>query len=573
MKLLINQVLEILNNNVEKIFNISLTTADIQNSTKKEFGDFQSNFAMTKSKILGSNPREIATRLIENFDGSDIIDKIEVAGAGFINIFVKQDIINKDIDKLGKENFEYNIDNNKKVVIDYSSPNIAKRMHVGHLRSTIIGDALKRIYRELGFDVKGDNHIGDWGTQFGKLIVAYKKWLDREAYEKNPIEELERLYVLFSKKAKEDPSLEDLAREELRKVQQKDEENIALWKEFIEYSMKEYEKVYSRLDIKFEMVNGESFYNDLMPDVLDILKDKKIAREDNGALVVFFDEDKLPPCIVQKKDGSYLYSTSDLATIKYRKDELDTDIALYVVDDRQAGHFKQVFEISNILGKPYDYEKHFVNFGVMRFGDGVIFSSRGGNVIRLVDLLDEAKSEVLKIIDKKNPELSLEEKDKIAETIAVGAIKYFDLSQNRVSPITFSWDKVLNFEGNTGPYFLYTYVRIQSLNRKALELGIDIDNNINVLDNNSTEIERDLAVTLLKFPTAVIKSYETNKPNLIADYLFDLAKKYNNFYNNEKILSLADKDTISRRVVLSNKVAYILKKGLSLLGINTVDRM
>ena len=574
MKLLINQVFDILNDNVKRIFNIELDECDIQNSTKPEFGDFQSNFAMTNSKKLGQNPRQIATTLIESFNGQDIIEKIEVAGPGFINIFVKNEIINSDIRKIGKENFEYGVDNTKIVAIDYSSPNIAKRMHVGHLRSTIIGDALKRIYRELGFKVLGDNHIGDWGTQFGKLIVAYNKWLNREAYENNAIEELERLYVMFSNEAKLDPSLEEEAREELRKVQIGDPVNLALWKEFITYSMKEYNKVYSRLDIEFELINGESFYNDLMPIVLEDLKKQKIAVEDKEALVVFYDDRyNLPPCIVQKKDGSFLYSTSDLATIKYRKDELDVDIALYVVDERQQGHFKQVFAIADMMGSPYNYEKHHTYFGIMRFGDGVIFSSRGGNVIRLVDLLDQAKSEVRKVVDEKNPELTEEEKENISETIGVGAIKYFDLSQNRTSPITFDWDKVLSFEGNTGPYLQYTYVRINSIMKKAKQENINVDMTKDVLVNDSTAIERELATMLLKFPTAVIKAYETNKPNLIADYIFELAKKYNSFYNATKILTAPTDELIQSRLILSEKVGIILQKGLSLLGIKTVDKM
>lgn len=571
MKLLINQVFGVLNDNVKRIFNLELDSSDIQNSTKPEFGDFQSNFAMTKSKKLGQNPRQIATTLIDGFNGQGIIDKIEVAGPGFINIFVKSEVLNQNIDKIGKENFDYAVDSKKTVVIDYSSPNIAKRMHVGHLRSTIIGDALKRIYRELGFKVLGDNHIGDWGTQFGKLIVAYNRWLDREAYENNAIEELERLYVLFSNEAKLDPSLEEEAREELRKVQIGDPTNLALWKEFITYSMKEYEKVYSRLDIEFELVNGESFYNEMMPVVLETLKKEKIAVEDKEALVVFFDEKyNLPPCIVQKKDGSFLYSTSDLATIKYRKDELDVDIALYVVDERQQGHFKQVFAIAEMMGVPYNYEKHHTYFGIMRFGDGVIFSSRGGNVIRLIDLLDQAKSEVKKVVDEKNPELSEEEKDNISEIIGVGAIKYFDLSQNRTSPIVFDWDKVLSFEGNTGPYLQYTYVRINSIMNK-LEKTFDKGNK--VLVDGSTNIERELASMLLKFPSSVIKAYETNKPNLIADYIFELAKKYNSFYNSTKVLTADTSELIQSRVLLCEKVGVILQKGLSLLGIKTVNKM
>lgn len=569
MKLLINQVFDVLNENIKKIFNVEIEKKDLQNSTKKEFGDFQTNFSMVNSKKIGKNPREIAKELVEQFDGKGIIKKIELAGPGFINIYVSDEKLNEEITKFGSEKFDYGIDTSRIVAIDYSSPNIAKRMHVGHLRSTIIGDALKKIYEEIGFKVYGDNHIGDWGTQFGKLIVAYNKWLNKEAYEKNAIEELERLYVLFSTESKKDPSLEEEAREELRKVQIGDPVNLALWKEFITYSMKEYQKVYDRLDIHFELVNGESFYNEMMPKVLDDLRQKGLAKEDDGALVVFFDENKLPPCIVQKKDGSFLYSTSDLATIKYRKEKLNVDIALYVVDERQAGHFKQVFEISRLLGGLYEYEKHHTQFGIMRFGNGMIFSSRGGNVIRLTDLLDQAKEEVKKVVDEKNPNLSEEEREKISEAVGVCAIKYFDLSQNRTSPILFEWDKVLSFEGNTGPYLQYTYVRIKSILNKVDK----IDKNAKVLVESSTEAERDLVSTILKLPTAVIKAYETKKPNVIADYVYDLAKKFNSFYNNEKILTASSEELRNSRILLSEKVGEALKKSLALLGIKTVDKM
>lgn len=569
MRLLINQVYDVLNENAKKIFNIELDSKYVQNSTKKEFGDFQTNFAMVNAKTLGKNPREIAQEFIDKFDGKGIIEKLELAGPGFINIFVAKEKINDEIKKFGKEKFDYEIPNDRLVVIDYSSPNIAKRMHIGHLRSTIIGDSIKKIYEEIGFKVLGDNHIGDWGTQFGKLIVAYNKWLNREAYEKDAIEELERLYVLFSTESKKDPSLEEQAREELRKVQIGDPVNLALWKEFIAYSMKEYNKVYDRLNIKFELVNGESFYNDMMPGVLEDLKKRGIAKEDDGALVVFFDEDKLPTCIVQKKDGSFLYSTSDLAKIKYVKDELGGDISIYVVDERQQGHFKQVFEIAKMLGAPYDYEKHHTQFGIMRFGNGVILSSRGGNVIHLTDLLDQAKEQVRKVVDVKNPDLSDEEKDKISEAVGVCAIKYFDLSQNRTSPILFEWDRVLSFEGNTGPYLLYTYVRINSILSKVNS----IDENQDVLVEGSTPLERELVSTILKFPTSVIKAYETKRPNVIADYIYDLAKKFNSFYNSEKILTAPTEELKNARVLLSQKVGEALKKGLGLLGIKTVDKM
>ena len=573
MELLTIKLKKLFSENISRIFGADyIEKIDIQNSTKKEFGDFQTNFAMMSSKLIGKNPREIANTIIENFEKNDIIEKLEVAGPGFINIFLKNSFLNEEIKKLENEKYDFSfLNTDKTVIIDYSSPNIAKRMHIGHLRSTIIGDSIKRILNFLGFKTLADNHIGDWGTQFGKLIVAYKNWLDKKAYEEDPIGELERIYVLFSDKAKKDPALEDEAREELKKLQLGDEDNQKLWKEFIDISLKEYNKVYERLDVNFDYYYGESFYNDMMPSVLEELKKKNIAREDQGALVVFFEDDKLPPAIVQKKDGSFLYTTSDLATMKFRKNELKVDEAVYLTDDRQQNHFKQVFEIGKMLGEPYDYKKTHIVFGIMRFGDQ-IFSSRSGNTIRLVDLLDEAKKQVKKVIDEKNPNIPEEEKEKIAETIGSGAMKYFDLSQNRTSDITFTWEKVLNFEGNTGPYLQYTYVRIMSIFRKLEEENINVENMDIVLDE-MIGIERELASELLKFPQAVVKSYENFRPNIIADYLFDTAKLFNSFYNSSSILKEEDKQVMDARILLAKKAAFVLKEGLELLGIKTVNRM
>lgn len=574
MELLTNQLKKIFSENINNIFKQDFSEKiNIENSTKKEFGDFQTNFAMMNSKVIGKNPREIATTLVENFKENDLIEKLEIAGPGFINIHLKNNFLNNEVKKIDNEKYDFSFLNvDETVIIDYSSPNIAKRMHIGHLRSTIIGDAIKRILDFIGFKTISDNHIGDWGTQFGKLIVAYNKWLDKEAYEADPIGELERIYVLFSDEAKKDPTLEDVARNELRKLQMGDEQNNKLWKEFIKISLKEYNKVYDRLGVKFDHYFGESFYNDLMPDVLEELKEKNIAKEDQGALVVFFEEDKLPPALVQKKDGSFLYATSDLATIKFRKNELNVDKAVYVTDERQQNHFKQVFEISEMLGAPYNYEKSHVYFGIMRFGDGMIFSSRSGNIIRLVDLLDEAKKQVKSVIDEKNPNIPEDEKEKIAEIVGTGAIKYFDLSQNRTSDILFTWDKVLSFEGNTGPYLQYTYARIQSILRKLKEENISVENNDIILDD-MFDIERELTVALLRFPQTVVKSYETYRPNIIADYLFDTAKLFNNFYNSKSILKETDKKVMDARILLAQKTASILKQGLNLLGIETVDRM
>ena len=542
---------------------------EITIATNEKFGDFQTNFAMMNSKIIGGNPRKIAEELVNNIPENEVIEKLEIAGPGFINIFLKDSFVSKYVGLMTSEKYEFKeLDTHGDIIIDYSSPNIAKRMHIGHLRSTIIGDSVKRLCNFLGYHTVADNHIGDWGTQFGKLIVGYHNWLDKEAYEKNPIEELERVYVEFTKQSEEHPELEDIAREELKKLQDGDEKNYKLWQEFIKVSLQEYNKLYTRMGIHFDTYYGESFYHPIMPSVVEELVEKGLAVEDQGAKVVFFDEkDNLHPCIVQKKDGAFLYSTSDIATIKFRRENYDVNKIIYLTDERQQDHFKQFFKITEMLG--WDIEKVHIWFGIMRFADGV-FSTRKGNVIRLEQLLDEGKKRALEIIEEKNSNLSAEEKDNIAEVVGVGAIKYADLSQNRQSPIIFEWDKILSFEGNTAPYLQYSYARIQSILRKAEEIGKPLNEKF---DMTITEkAERNLATYLTLFPTMALRAGEAYKPNLLTDYLFELAKKFNTFYNSCPILNQED-DVLFSRLVLIDRVAKTLKTGLDLLGINTVNRM
>jgi len=564
---------------ISKIFNDTVKIAfpeatdlkeiSITPATNAKFGDFQTNFAMMNSKILKSNPRAIATTLVENLVSNEIIEKVEIAGPGFINIFLKVSFIEDRVKKIGTEKYDFSFLNTKgDVIIDYSSPNIAKRMHIGHLRSTVIGDSIKRIYNYLGYNTVSDNHIGDWGTQFGKLIIGYRNWLDKDAYEANPIEELERVYVEFSKASEDKPELEDQAREELKKLHEGDAENLRLWKEFIEVSLNEYNKLYSRLDVKFDTYYGESHYHDIMPSIVELLKEKGIAKEDQGAQVVFFDEeDKLHPCIVQKKDGAFLYSTSDIATIKFKKETYDINKLIYVTDERQQDHFRQFFKITDMLG--WEIEKKHIWFGIMRFADG-IFSTRKGNVIKLEELLNESKKRALAVVEEKNPNLSAEEKENISEVVGVGAIKYADLSQNRQSAVIFEWDKILSFEGNTAPYLQYTYARIKSIIRNGEDKGHKVNNDVKVIFNE--DIEKALALHLEQLQNMVLKSAETCKPNLIADYLFELAKKFNTFYNSCPILNQED-EILYSRLLLASKTAETLKVGLSLLGINTVERM
>lgn len=539
----------------------------VQKTNNPEFGDFQTNFAMVAAKQLKMQPRVVAEKLIATLE-STAIAKAEIAGPGFINLHLNKDFLGAYITSIGQEQYDFDfLDRHGDVIIDYSSPNIAKRMHIGHLRSTVIGDSIKRIYNWLGYHTIADNHIGDWGTQYGKLIIAYRNWLDRAAYESSPVEELERIYVEFEKRSEADPQLIEDARREVKKLQDGDAENRRLWQEFIDVSMKEYGRMYDRLDITFDTHNGESFYHDMMPHIVDTLTAKGIAVEDQGALVVFFDEkENLHPCIIRKQDGAFLYATSDLACIEYRYKTYDVNRLVYVTDERQQPHFKQVFAVAKRLG--WSFNAEHVWFGMMRFADGV-FSTRKGNVIRLDDLLSEAVKRARAIVEEKNPELSAEEKHEVAEAVGIGAVKYADLSQSRTSVVTFEWDKMLSFDGNTAPYLQYVYARIRSILRKAEDMGIDYSHAVVSTDNPS---EKALALALTGLPNFVIKAAEGYKPNLIADYLFELAQTFNTFYNALPILKETD-PIRSSRLLLAAKTAYTIKEGLSLLGIRVLERM
>lgn len=566
MKLIENILTEIFGEVIKKSFNSeTVKNFYIQETSNPNFGDFQTNFAMINAKELKMPPRKIAEKILENFpENSDVIEKTEIAGPGFINIFLKQEFLNNYLKKLLREKPDYSLTGPNDIVIDYSSPNIAKPMHIGHFRTTVIGDSIKRIFRYMGYNVIGDNHLGDWGTQFGKLIVAYRLWLDRENYEKNPINELEKLYVKFTLESEKDESLEEQARKELKKLQDGDAENTRLWKEFIEMSMKEYNKIYERLEISFDTYYGESFYHNIMPEIIKSLKEKNIAQQDQGALVVKFDEkEDLHPCIVQKSDGAFLYATSDLACIKFRREHYNLNRLIYVTDFRQQSHFRQVFKIAEMLG--WNEKKDHVYYGLMRFEDGV-FSTRKGNVIKLEDLIETAVSKAKETLLERAGENIPEDIDNRAEIIGVGALKYGDLSQNRTSDIIFDWDKMLSFNSNSSLYLQYTYARIKSLLKKG---NFEKNTETYSPENSYEEI---LIRHMVKFPSAVLRAADAYKPNIISDYLYELAQKFNSFYNNVPVLK-AEKDLLESRLNLIEKVSLIIKEGLDLLGIKTLEEM
>jgi arginyl-tRNA synthetase len=452
--------------------------------------------------------------------------------------------------------------------MDYSSPNVAKPMHIGHIRSTIIGNALDRMHRFLGFNVIADNHIGDWGTQFGIIIMGYRHFLDKDALDTNPVEELERVYVKSYEKSREDEEWLNQCRRELVKLQSGDEENTRLWREFIELSMREFERIYKRLGVSFDIVRGESFYNDRLADTVKLLEERGLAEESEGAIVVFLEEEKLPVCIVRKSDGGFNYATTDIATVASRIEDFNPDKIIYVTDERQQLHFKQFFTICRKLG--YDVDLKHVWFGLMRLPEGT-FSTRQGNVIKLEDFLNEAERRAFEMVSLSSPQMPENERREVARAVGIGAVKYADLSQNPQTMITFTWDKALALDGNSGPYLQYACARIASVSDKYSERFPD--GRLEDAELRFTEpVERELALKLVRLPDVLIRATAGYKPSAIADYLYDLAQCYSRFYQNVPFLK-AEEGIRESRVRLCGITAAVLRCGLGLLGIETPERI
>jgi arginyl-tRNA synthetase len=535
-----------------------------------KFGDYQCNAAMVLTKQLGKAPRQIAQEFVEAAPLPDFVEKIDIAGPGFINFHLSNAALAQHIQAL--ENDPHlgteQVGEGKKVIIDYSSPNVAKSMHIGHIRSTVIGNAIDRLYRFLGYDVIADNHLGDWGTQFGLMLVGYREFVNEEALAVAPVEELERIYVASYNKSKDDPTWRDFAKAELVKLQQGDAANRALWEKFIELSIGEFDKIYDRLDVKFDLYRGESFYNDRLPKIIQTLEEKGLAKESDGALIVDLEEDGMPICIVRKSDGGFNYATTDLATVESRIEEFSPDRIIYVTDERQQLHFRQFFTIAGKL----EMNANLVHvwFGLMRLPEAT-FSTREGNVIKLASLLDEAESRALEMVKSSSPEMSEEQQKDLAKAIGIGAIKYTDLSQNPQSLVTFTWEKALNMEGNSAPYLQYAYARISSVYDKYHAQFPNTDLNCCSL-NIEHEIERRLAIKLSRFPAAVQAAADNYRPNIMTDYLYDLAQIYSSFYQNVPFLK-AEEGVRESRIRLCRSTARTLKQGLNLLGIETRERI
>jgi len=536
-------------------------------------GDYQSNYAFRLAKAARQNPREVAQRLVDALPDDPAIASAEVAGPGFVNFRLADAWLADDLqsrsadDRLGGPSPGAG----HTVVIDYSSPNIAKRMHVGHLRSTVIGGALHRLYDYLGWEVVADNHIGDWGTQFGKLIVAWRGWRDDDAFADDPIGELQRIYQEFDARAASDEDLAEQAREETAKLQAGDPENTDLWQRFIDVSMEEFEALYERLGIEFTVVHGESFYNDRLGPLVDDLLERGVAERSEGAVVVPFTNDDgkglaKNPLLIQKSDGASLYGTTDLATIRHRAETWSPDLALYVVDKRQQLHFRQVFAAAKKMGAD---QMRFVHvwFGTLLV-DGTAMSSRKGSVINLVDLLDTAADKSFAIVTEKNPDLPEEERRAIAEAMGVSTIKYFDLSQNPQSDIDFTWGKALSLDGGSAAYLMYAYARLSSLLRKA-----DVDERPDAAPRLVHPTERTLGLLAARLPEAVVAAADTFRPNLLAEHLEALAGAVGPFWNECPVLSEDDAEVRQGRLALVWVVRRALYLGSTLLGLKPVERM
>jgi arginyl-tRNA synthetase len=536
--------------------------------------DLQTAAALQLAKKLGQKPQDIAAVIRDALAQHEAIAKAEIAGAGFVNLFLRDEWLRAHA---GQALQLRPRGQGQRVVIDYSSPNLAKPMHIGHIRSTVIGDAIKRALRALGYEVIADNHLGDWGTQFGKLIVAYRRWVDPEQFARDLIAEMLRLYIKFEEesqvKGDEEEGTAPLlleARAEIVKVQQGDPENLALWKKIVAASLAEFNKIYARLGVEFDVVLGESFYNDMLAGTVQQLVDKGIAEESQGALVVFFKKpdgtDEMPPAIVRKSDGGFNYTTTDVAGVLYRVERWSPARIIILTDERQQLHFRQLFAIARRLGVTCSLEH--VWFGLMRLPEGTI-STRKGNLLHLEQLLDEAEARAFAVATEASPDLPESDRRAIARAVGIGAIKYNDLSKDRTTLVTFTWDKALSLSGNSGPYLQYAYARNQSILRKGRdEYQAEPGPLATLLPS-----ERALLMKVYDFGAAVEAVATTTKPHLLCDYLYELAGLYSTFNSEHSVLKADTPELRGSRLSLCALTAQALREGLGLLGIDVLERM
>ena len=550
----------------------------VRQSGKVQFGDYQANGIMPAAKKLGLNPREFAQSVLDKAELQDIAEKTEIAGPGFINIFLKDtwlaDNINRAVQdpKLGVHNPE-----KQTVVVDYSSPNVAKEMHVGHLRSTIIGDAVVRTLEFLGNHVIRANHVGDWGTQFG-MLIAYLEKMENEHASEMELSDLEAFYRAAKKHYDEDPVFAEKARNYVVKLQSGDEYCRTMWQKLVKITMQQNQHNYDRLNVTLtdKDVMGESLYNPMLPGIVEDLKKQGLAVEDDGALVVYLDEFKNKDgdpmgVIVQKKDGGFLYTTTDIAAAKYRYETLKAHRALVFSDTRQSQHMQQAWLITRKAGYvPDSFQLEHKNFGMMLGKDGKPFKTRSGDTVKLADLLDEAIERAGVLISQKSTALSEQEKADVIEAVGIGSVKYADLSKNRTTDYVFDWDNMLSFEGNTAPYMQYAYTRIRSIfNRSQIDLSEVEQAQLSITD----EKERALAIKLLQFEEAVQVVGKEGTPHVLCAYLYELAGIFSSFYEHCPILNNDNQQVKLSRLKLALLTERTLKQGLDLLGIKTVEKM
>lgn len=522
--------------------------------------------AFALAKAYRKAPQQIAAELGESVT-SPIVEKIEVVGP-YLNFFLnKQEVsaaVLKEVLEQGAHYGDSMIGENKNVPIDMSSPNIAKPISMGHLRSTVIGNALANILTKVGFNPIKINHLGDWGTQFGKLIVGYKLWGNEEAVKENPIGELLRLYVQFHEEAEEKPELDDAAREWFKKLEDGDEEALGLWKWFRDESLKEFNHVYERLDITFDSFNGEAFYNDKMQEVVDLLEEKNVLTVNDGATIVDLEKYNLNPALIKKSDGATLYITRDLAAAIYRKRTYDFALSLYAVGNEQSNHFKQLKAVLKEMGYDWADDMYHIPFGLITQG-GKKLSTRKGKIVLLEEVLDDAVASALEQIEEKNTDLP--NKEVVADQVGIGAVIFHDLKNDRLNNFDFTIEEVVRFEGETGPYVQYTRARAMSILRKSGIAGIDTTVNYHLDDAYSWEIVK----LLQSYPTDVLRAYEKFEPSVIAKHAIHLAQAFNKYYANSKVL--ADDAQRPARLALVQAVATILKEDLRLLGVKAPDQM
>lgn len=549
---------------------LSITNVPLEHPKELAHGDYATSIAMGYTTELKKSPREIAEllkeELLKDESLNEVVSAIEIAGPGFINFTLKPGFLLEQVSEILRLKDQYGAQDfaqGRKALIEYSQMNVAKPMHVGHLRTMILGDSLKRLYRFVGYEVLSDTHYGDWGTQFGMVLYAFKHWGDEEQVKKDPVGELVRLYIEMSAKVEDDKDLYETAKAEFKKLEDGDKENLRLWKWFVDASVQVFDEVYKLMGIlPFEHHLGESFYEDKMKAEIKRVKKAEIATNEDELLYVDLEKENLGRCILVKSDGASTYHLRDLAAYTYRFDELKVDKNLYVVDSRQAHHFRQLFKVAELLGLPGITASEHVSYGFVTLPDGSL-STRKGRIVQAKEVIEQGIERAKKVVEEKNPELP--DKDNVTLEVTRAAIKFLNLSANRNTDIVFDWEQILRFDGDTGPYLQYTYARIQSILRKARMSGV-------VSGADLTEAETDLLRVVYRFPEEVAKAYHHNDPHFIAQFLLSLSHEFNSFYANTPVLQ-AEEAVRLQRLALCAAVAQVIKNGLELLGINVLEEM